>query len=112
MFRVYARLDDGHEIGGVDVLDAVHPFKRKHDATAHGHAAADVAMARAARGHGNAMAIGKAEQGGDGLGGAGQGDGVRLMRSKPFVAGVIGQGWRVKNDFAGRKNVFEPAQEF
>ena len=103
MFGVYARLDDGDEIGGVDFPDAVHPFKRKHDAAAHGHAAADVAMARAARGHGNAMAIGKAEQGGDGLGGAGQGDGVGLMRSKPFVAGVIGQGLRVKNDFAAEE---------
>src|SRR5208283_712202 len=51
MFGVHARLDDGDEIGGVDVLDAVHAFKRKHDAAAHGHAAANVAMARAARGH-------------------------------------------------------------
>src|ERR1035437_3685754 len=43
LFGVYARLDDGHEIGGVNLLDAVHAFKRKHDAAAHGHAAANVA---------------------------------------------------------------------
>ena len=107
--RVHARLDDGDEIGGVDFLDAVHAFQRKHDAAVHGHAAADVAVAGAARSHGNSMTIGKAEQGGDGLGGAGQGDGIGLVRGKPFVAGVMGQGLRIKKDFA-RQKFFEPAE--
>ena len=104
--RVDARLDDGNEIGGVDFLDAVHAFQRKHDAPAHGHAATNVAMARAARCHRNTVAIGKTEQGRDGLGGAGEGDGVRLMRSEPLVTGVFFKRLRIEDDFAGWQNLF------
>ena len=47
--RVNAGLDHRHKVGGVDFLDPVHARQRKHDAAADGHAAADVAVARAAR---------------------------------------------------------------
>ena len=58
-FRDDARLDDGDEIVGVDFLDAVHAFERKHDAAAHRHTAADVTKARPAGGDGNAMPMAK-----------------------------------------------------
>ena len=89
---------------GVDFLDAVHAFQRKHDAAMHGHATADIAMARAARRHGDFVLVGKAEDRGDGFGGAGQGDSVGLVRSKPFVAGIFLKRPRCKNNFTCRQN--------
>jgi hypothetical protein len=109
--RVDARLDDGDEIAGIDFPDAVHAFERQDDAAAHGHAAADVAVARAARGDGQAMLIRKTQYCRDGLGGAGQGDGVRLMRGEPFVPGVTGERGGCQDNFI-RQVFFEPAEQF
>ena len=87
--RVHAGLDHGDEVGGVDLLDAVHARQRKHDAAAHRHAAAHVAVARAARGDRDAVAVGEAQGGRDRLRAAGQDDGVRQVRGEPFVAGMV-----------------------
>ena len=94
-----ARLHDGDKISGVDFLDPVHAFQRKHDAAMHGHAAADIAVAGAARGDGNFVLIGKAQNGGNGFGGAGQGDGVGLLGGEPFVAGIFRQSIAVPKRF-------------
>ena len=40
---------------------------------------------------------------GDGLGGAGQGDGVGLLRGKPFVAGVLGERGGLERNFSGQE---------
>ena len=53
---------------------------------------------------------GKAQNGRDGLGGAGQGDGVGLMRGEPFVAGVFCS-VAVQDDFA-RQDFFQAAEQF
>ena len=111
MLRVHARLDDGDEIAGVDFPDAVHAFEREDDAAAHRHAAADVAMSGAARGDGQAMLICKTQNRRNGPGGAGQGDGVRLVRGEPFVTGVTGERGGCQDNFP-RQVFFEPAQEF
>ena len=111
LLGVDAGLDDGDEVGGVDFLDAVHALQRKHDAAVHGHAAADVAVAGAARRDRNAVAVGEAQDGGDGLGAARQGDGVGPVRGEPFVAGMFGQDGGCETDFARRQDAFQLGEE-
>ena len=83
-----ARLDDRDEIRLRDFLDAIHPLDREHDAAAVGHASADVAVARAARGDRNAMIAGEAQHGGDGLCIAREHHGVGETGGEPFVRRV------------------------
>ena len=102
-------LDDGDEIGGIDFQNFVHPLRRERDAAAHRHAAADVAVARAARRDGNFILIREPQNLGNGFGGAGQGDGVGLVRGEPFVAGVFCRAWRVREKFR-RAGFFQAAE--
>ena len=83
---------------------------RERDAAAHRHAAADVAVARAARRDGNLVLVRKPQNRGDAFGGAGQGDGVGLVRGEPFVAGVFCERGGFKKNFAGQ-DFFEPAKQ-
>jgi hypothetical protein len=57
------------------------------------------------------MPVREPENFGNGFGGAGQGDGVGLMRGEPFVAGVIRELARFEDDFA-RQIFFKTAEKF
>jgi hypothetical protein len=57
------------------------------------------------------MLIRKVQNRRDGLGGAGQGDGIRLMRGEPFVTGVLGERAGRQDNFT-RQDFFEPVEEF
>jgi hypothetical protein len=52
------------------------------------------------------MLIRKTQNRRNGLGGAGQGDGVRLMRGEPFVTGVFGQRGGCQDNFTRQKEFF------
>ena len=99
---VNARLDDGDEIRPGDFLDAIHPLDREHDAAAVGHASAHVAVARAARGDGNAMVAGEAQDGGDRLRVAREHHGVGDAGGEPFIRRVAFAGGLVRVQVAGR----------
>ena len=81
-----ARLDHGDSIGEVDLLYPIHPREREHDAAARRHAAADVAVARAARRHGQAAAVREFHQPAHLLCRAGEDHDLRLAARKPLVA--------------------------
>jgi hypothetical protein len=57
------------------------------------------------------MLIRKSQDCRNGPGGAGQGDGIRLMRGEPFVTGVIGQRGGSQDNFT-RQEFLEPVEEF
>jgi hypothetical protein len=44
------------------------------------------------------------------LGGAGEGYGVRLVRGKPFIAGILGEGGGLERNFSGQE-LFELAEQ-
>ena len=69
-----AGLDDRDKIAGVDFLDAVHAGQGEDNAAARRDASADVAEARPARGDGDAVAAGKAQE---------QRDRIRRGAAKP-----------------------------
>ncbi len=95
---INAGLDDGHEVGGVDFLDAIHPCQRKHDAAADGHAATDVALPGPARRDRDVVPAGEAQQRRDRAGAAWQNYGVRFVRREPFIASVFLQDRGFKMD--------------
>ena len=105
-----ARLDDGHKIAGVDFLDAVHAGQGKDNAAAGGDASADVAEAGPARGDGDAVAAGKTQEEGDGVGAAGQGHRVGQAGGEPFVAGMSLARGGVQAQHAGRQEFLELPQ--
>ena len=82
-----ARLDHGDEIVSADLLDAVHAHRGKDDPPLHGHAAADVAVAGAAGGHGDAFAGRDLHHGGDGGGRTPEDNRIRPGAGEPLVAG-------------------------
>ena len=96
-----ARLDHGDEIRAGDFLDAIHPLDREHNAAAIGHAAADVAVARAARSDGDAVVAGEAQHGGDGLRVTREHNGVGETGGEPFVRGVAFAEGLVRVQIAG-----------
>ena len=55
------------------------------------------------------MPVGESEYLGNRFGGAGQGDGVRLVHGEPFVTGVFLERGGFKKNFAGQ-DIFEPAE--
>ena len=82
---------------GVDFQNAVHAFEREHDAAAHRARSRRRSRGRAPRAvTGILFWFAKRRIVGNGFGGAGQGDGVGLMRGEPFVAGIILRAWRVQ----------------
>ena len=77
---------------------------------ARGHAAADVAVARAARRHGNTAFRAKSQQAGNILRRAREHDRFRRVAGEPFVARVRGERGRVVGD--GRGVRFEQPAQF
>ena len=110
LLRINAGLNHRHKVGGVDFLDPVHARQRKHDAAADGHAAADVAMSRATRGDRDFVAVGKAQDGRNGLGAARQHHHVGRVRGEPLVAGVFGQNRGGETDLARRQHSLSVGQ--
>ena len=83
-----AGLNDGNEVAPADFADALHLGQTQRDAAAHRHAAANVAEPGAARGHRDAMPVGKLENLRNHLGAAGEGHRVGRVCGEPLVAGV------------------------
>ena len=82
------RLNHGDEVTPADFPDALHPGQTECDTAMHRHAAADVALPRAARGHRDAVPIGELENLRDRLGAAREGHRVGRVGGKPFVASM------------------------
>ena len=107
-----ARLNDGHKIVFVNFPNAAHPRGAKHNSAAHRHATANVAIARAARGDGNLMPMGKPQNGANAFGTAREGHGFGCAGDKPFVAGMRGECGLVEAQFSGSKLALEALPEF
>ena len=83
-----AGLNHGDKVARADFADALHLGQTQRDAAVHRHAAANVAEPGAARGHRDAMPVGKLENLRNRLGAAREGHRVGRVCGKPFVAGV------------------------
>ena len=73
----------------MDFLDPVHPRQGQNNAAAGGDASPHVAKTGPARRDRDAVRGGKAQDLGNGGGGARQGHRLGEMTGKPFVAGVL-----------------------
>ncbi len=103
----HARLHHGDAVGKMDLLDAIHARHAQRDAAAHGHAAADVAHAGAARRHRDAVAIREAQGFFHVRARARQHHDVRIPRGKPAVSRMRGDRGLVGEDNPGSQNPSE-----
>src|SRR5207302_9266937 len=99
----HTRLHHRDKVVRIDLLNAVHPRQREHDATARRNTSAHVAVARAARGHRNVVPMSETKDRGDGTRAPRQGHGVRQATGKPFVAGMALKRVAVELQLAGRQ---------
>ena len=83
-----AGLDDRDKIAGVDFLDAVHAGQGEHNPAARRDASANIAKARPARRHGDAVAAGEAQEQRHRIRPARQRHRVGHAGGEPFVAGM------------------------
>ena len=79
------RLDDGEQVGLVDLEDAVQPLEAEHDAAVHGHGAAGIAGAATARHERRARLVAQRAIAAISCGVRGQDDDVRRV---PALEGI------------------------
>ena len=103
MLRDHTRLHHRDKVVRIDLLDAVHPRQREHDAPARWNTSAHVTVARAARSHRQVVPMSETEDRGDGTRAPRQGHGVRQATGEPFVAGMALKRVAVEPQLAGRQ---------